>query len=275
MIYVNLSGGLGNQIFQIFAGISFCMDNNLEYFFPLEQEGKGYFGFYWENFLKVLKPYTKNNYYKNKTIRRYYKYREQKFEYNEIPKTDRMGLYGCFQSEKYFIKNYDKIMELLKIKDFKKNINNKFSDIFVNKTISLHFRLGNFKNHPHHPTIKDQYYIDSINYILKKTKNDNFVIFYFYEKEDEKIVTDRINNIKNNFNNIIFKPVNYSLQDWEEMLLMSCCDHNIIANSTFSWWGAYLNENKEKIVTYPKLWFTGNNAKHNLKDLHPESWIKI
>jgi len=59
------------------------------------------------------------------------------------------------------------------------------------------------------------------------------------------------------------------------MLLMSCCNHHIIANSSFSWWGAYFNEKKEKIITYPKLWFSGNNAKHNLKDLHPESWIKI
>ena len=56
------------------------------------------------------------------------------------------------------------------------------------------------------------------------------------------------------------------------MIYLSSCQHNIIANSTFSWWGAYLNQNKHKIVTYPSIWF-GFNA--NTSDLFPTDWIKI
>ena len=55
---------------------------------------------------------------------------------------------------------------------------------------------------------------------------------------------------------------------------MSLCEHNIIANSTFSWWGAYFNTNVNKIVCYPSLWF-GKNCNNNVKDLFPEKWIKI
>jgi hypothetical protein len=58
------------------------------------------------------------------------------------------------------------------------------------------------------------------------------------------------------------------------MLLMSVCDHNIIANSTFSWWGAYLNQNPSKIVCYPGTWF-GPALKHDTRDLFPTDWVKM
>jgi tellurite resistance-related uncharacterized protein len=73
---------------------------------------------------------------------------------------------------------------------------------------------------------------------------------------------------------LTFEKVDSRLDDWEQMILMSLCQYNIIANSTFSWWAAYFNTNANKLVCYPKVWF-GPRANHDTKDLYLEDWIKI
>ena len=80
--------------------------------------------------------------------------------------------------------------------------------------------------------------------------------------------------LKAEFPGITFLRADPLLEDWEQMILMSLCRHNIIANSTFSWWGAYLNTSRQKMVIYPGTWF-GPKIKHGLQDLFPGDWIKI
>jgi hypothetical protein len=84
-----------------------------------------------------------------------------------------------------------------------------------------------------------------------------------------------INSLQNTFSHqFIHVPELELMKDYEEMIFMSCCHHHIIANSSFSWWGAYFNSSPDKIVCYPKTWF-GPALPLNTKDLCPSEWIAI
>ena len=150
------------------------------------------------------------------------------------------------------------------------------------KTTSIHFRIGDYKKYPSiHPLLNIEYYIQSIEYLIinEKIKTGD-TILYFYEptkeQEDLNIIKYNIESLKIKFTHIQFIDIhNFELTDWEELLIMSLCNSNIIANSTFSWWGAYFNFNENKTVIYPSTWFGKNAQKNNTKDLFPENWIKI
>ena len=118
------------------------------------------------------------------------------------------------------------------------------------------------------------YYVNSL-LLLKKEleKRDenfkNYTILYFYDIQDKEIISGHINFLKDVFD-IPFTDINnLNLTDWQQLLLMSNCTHHVIANSTFSWWGAYLNDNNSKIVTYPEVWLDNNSIN---KDLIPSQW---
>tara|TARA_Y100000816_G_scaffold51700_1_gene33144 strand:- start:3314 stop:3706 length:393 start_codon:yes stop_codon:yes gene_type:complete len=118
------------------------------------------------------------------------------------------------------------------------------------------------------------YYKNALEFLIKNIDNTAGIsVLYFCQQQDNEIVNDTVNSLKNEniFKDIEFVKAKDEIQDWEQMLLMSVCNHNIIANSTFSWWGAYFNSNKNKKVCYPSLWF-GPNLKKNLKDLFPPDW---
>jgi hypothetical protein len=118
------------------------------------------------------------------------------------------------------------------------------------------------------------YYERALFNIVSKTGKDVWKVLYFYEERDINEVTPAIQSLKNKFPNIDFVSVDHSLEDYEQMLLMSMCSHNVIANITFSWWGAYFNTNNEKTVCYPSLWF-GPALQKNVKDMFPPDWDKI
>ena len=150
----------------------------------------------------------------------------------------------------------------------------KYSSIYDYKnTISIHFRIGDFKSVAHVPILNIEYYINSLNKVILDTGKNNWNILYFYEKVDQLLIEKNITILNKEFENLNFIGINNELQDWEQMIVMSLCRHNIIANSTFSWWGAYLNKN-DNFVYYPDTWFH-KNVDYKTDDLIPENWMKI
>jgi len=281
MITCNLMGGLGNQLFQIFTTINYSLlSKNPFKFLNIKTLGIGTTTIrntYWESFLIKLKPFLLPSFNSKLEI-----IKEKDFTYNEIKLIDisnkNICLYGYFQSYKYFEKNFEVIYKLLNINNIKNQIKNKleYNSNFYNETVSMHFRLGDYKKiQDYHPIQPYQYYKNSLNHIYNYDK-DVINILFFCEDDDLDDVTIIIEKLQNDFSltKYNFIKIKSDLQDWEQLLIMSCCKHNIIANSTFSWWGAYLNNNRYKIVCYPHLWF-GSLTKNNTKDLFPNTWIKI
>ena len=295
-------GGLGNQLFQIFTTLSYALKYNQLFKFPnLEFLGGNSSTIrktYWNSFLDSLKFSLVSTIEYDPLI-----LREQGFHYNELSpyliheaqlSKKTLMLYGYFQSYKYFHDSYNQIISLIDLENKKQNLTQKLglTKQQLENTISIHFRIGDYKPLPdYHPLLPYKYYDLALNTILEKlgvsitndiNTNTNIIkkitCYYFYELQDYEDTLIIINQLLQKYPFIDFISVNTlptKLEDWEEMLFISLINHNIIANSTFSWWGAYFNNWSNKIVTYPSLWFGPALAHYNLNDLCPPNWIKI
>ena len=302
MISVYLQGGLGNQLFQIFTCISYALDKKTSYRFtlynqnsknprsaPTELYPNGHpRPTYWNSFLSELEKNTIENEQLYQLINNVHS--ELTFDYYKLPNIDNFMLVGYWQSYKYFEKNFQQILQIIKIDRIRDVINQKYKNILTDNTISLQFRLGDYKKrtstlYGYHPVIAYEYpefYIDSINHITNTTNVDNYTILYFCEEQDHEFVKKEINKLEKLFVNCKF--IRKASTDWEEMTLMSLCNHNVINNSSFGWWAAYLNYNKNKIVCYPEAWFgkqfyidkyKTTGKKQTLSTLCPDDWKKI
>jgi len=280
MITCNLMGGLGNQIFQIFTTLACAIKSgNIFLFTDAATLGSGTTTIrqtYWDTFFAELKDVTTNNFPELKVIK------EKGYEYNKIDLTElkdqNIMLFGYFQSYKYFEKEFNTICSLIRLNELKDAVlnNSEYTREFLQDTISLHFRIGDYKKvQHHHPIMPYEYYEKSLLNIASNTQNVNHVL-YFCEEDDILDVLPIVNRLKLKFRNLIFIRCSGKLSDWEQMLLMSLCRCNIIANSSFSWWGAYFNSTDDKIVCYPSKWFGERAiATHDTKDLCPVEWVKI
>ena len=222
--------------------------------------------------------------------------KETGFIFNEIDNNQLMNkntcLFGYYQSYKYFEEYYDTICDLINL-DFQKKeviIKSGLTEEYLNNTISMHFRIGDYKKLQHfHPLMTYEYYEKSLDQIMDKVIDSGkdldqpITILYFCEEYDIQDVLCIINPLMDKFPQCIFVNINESINelipnstlcDYEQMMLMSICKYNIIANSTFSWWGAYFNKTPDKIVCYPSVWF-GPGIPAIVDDLFPDQWTKI
>ncbi len=255
---INITGGLGNQLFQYAYGRKLEIINKKKVIFDISFFNN-------INNKDTPRPFLLDRFNIN-----------PKSEFTNIPEKylirlikkifhNITGKYPLYQSEKYFRKIKDIIlMEFIpvsplttKVQDIVNNIRSK------NDSVSIHIRRGDYVNNPHHNLCDLEYYNQAINYIKEQIQSPFFFIF-----------SDDIGWVKQNLKleNCIYIS-NPDLKEYEEMIIMSQCKNNIIANSTFSWWSAYLNKNYDKIIIAPKQW-TKNKTANQLQIL-PENWIQI
>jgi hypothetical protein len=276
-------GGLGNQLFQIFTALSYSLKHNSKIIFPYTETlntGRTRTT-YWDTFLTNFDVLTtRNDFHKitNDVLFSFQMYRENGFQYKELPLFESNTLlYGYFQSYKYFKENQKLIFTLMDLHERQNDIKTKYGNLFLDcHAISMHFRLGDYKNIQHvHPIMCYQYYKTALNLIVNTRQDiENLRVLYFCEEEDNIEVLKTIIGLQKEYPLIEFMKVDDKILDWEQMLIMSCCFDNIIANSSFSWWGAQFNTEETKLVCYPNKWFGPANTS-NTNDLFPETWKRI
>lgn len=289
MIIIKLKGGLGNQMFQYATGFALALKNktqqkidisnydhvtrdtprkfalnvfNISSPIALSEEISGVSS---KGFLSKL-----GNLINQKIFRNYYLDFHPDF-LNKIGNKITLGkniyLEGIFQSEKNFSEFTPQIQKEFTFKKelFDEKVKQLSEVLQKEDSVSIHIRRGDYihdkKTNKYHGVCPIEYYQEAINLIKEKVSKPTFYIF----TDDEKWVTENFpfytNISKNHF------------KDYEEMYLMSQCKHNIIANSSFSWWGAWLNKNSAKIIIAPKKWVNKRPNPH--PNVIPETWIKI
>lgn len=241
--------GLGNMLFQIATLSSLAKDNNAIATFPNIEQPE--YGNYSTSLLdKIYTKHPNINLINNP---------ESPFGYHDLKYIPNSIYKGYFQSEKYFKHNRDYILNLFKNQSLISQVQKLYPNI-SNNSISLHIRRGDYVNLSElHPLQTIDYYNQAI-----ETIGPYRNLFVF---------SDDIEWCKQNltYENMTFVE---NQTDVFDLVAMSLCSNNIIANSTFSWWGAWLNENPNKVVIAPKNWF---GTKRNLDESNiiPETWIKI
>jgi hypothetical protein len=257
MITCHLQGGLCNQMFQIAAAHALSLEINSKSAFDFSKcwtPNQGHVsGKYMGGFFKKINN-TELNYNNFK------QYHEPKFSYDKLPLIDNICLFGYFQSEKYFSNYKNEIIDLFYFDDEIKQEVNSFLEKIKNnnKITAVHVRRGDYLNLSHfHAPCSINYYQSAITEIGE----GNFVF-----------ISDDINWCKENFksDNVFFSDFNSEIHD---LFLITQCDNVIMSNSSFSWWGVYMNNIKNTIIS-PSIWF-GPAGPQDTYDIYNPNWIKI
>ena len=270
------NGGLGNQMFQYAFYLRLKNDYPLTLFlFDIEKSMCCHAGYQLDQVFSIDTYRQQKNY---RRLQRYLPYfieksttiiQDESLEYDEgiIKKSGLVNIYqGFWQSEKYFFKYKEDVRDAFTFK--KEKINAKTEELSnrliqgEQTFISVHIRRGDYLLEPQRGVCSITYYKNAIHLLLKKVQSPYFVFF----SDDIKWAKEKIP-----YDNSFYVDWNHDDDSWQDMYLMSLCKHNVIANSSFSWWGAWLNANQNKIVVAPKQWFL---CRDNY-DILPDKWIKL
>jgi hypothetical protein len=290
MIVVNIKGGLGNQMFQYAAAKRLALNNGHKLFVDIT-----FLKYYPIHFTNTRRDfeldhfnisanikeqdnrlilYLLRNKYINKLISllikifKNYNTVDERNYFVDLKKDGNYILEGYFQSELYFKHIETTIRQEFSLKgelDHKNKILAQRMEI--ENSISLHVRRGDYTN-PNNSSVyhicPKEYFEEAIKYISRRVERTSFFIF----SDDMEWVKA---NLALNFP-VTYVEHNTINQSYLDLVLMSKCKHNIISNSTFSWWGAWLNKNNNKIVIAPDKWTIQNDVSNIII---PDNWIKL
>ena len=246
-------GRLGNQIFQLASTIGIARKVGHEPKFPRDFDVPQAF--------KIKEDLLMDR----SQMHGYPRVGERWFHFDSMmfTVTDEVDITGYLQTEKYFKHVEDEIRELLTFLDEIQEQANKLIPKVDAETVSIHARRGDYVDkQSYHPLCTPEYYQAAIN---EFTDRD----YYFVVFSDDQAYCKEFFGIQEN---ILYID---NTDPFVDLCLMSMCDHNIIANSSFSWWAAWLNGNKNKKVVAPKQWFGPAYGYHTTQDLYCDNWITI
>ena len=293
---MRIKAGLGNQMFQYALVYTIAKKRNFRIYLDLSYYGKHVVGHSYFQLQQVTSNYKIKISYRIWFMGYFYKFVLprlsflklvlKKFlyvlKYIEEPKSfcynkelfnikANSVIEGYFQSPKYFEKYKKDIIQMYKkfsllgkpAQNFLKEINN------ISMNTAIHFRDYTYSEGAAQTGRMDfEYYQQAIRIILEKEPNSAFYVF-----------SDNMESCKKIFNRFTNVDINYAeykrIYNWEDLFLISKFKNNIIGNSSYSWWAAYLNEHSEKIVIAPKSWGNLLKGRKEDNDLFPEDWVTI
>lgn len=282
MIIVRLQGGLGNQMFQAATGIALAKYHNTKLKLDLSFLKKHnvttdtFTARYYELDIFDYKFDFADSrdlsvFFPNRTqiLKRFNKKTGKSVILNDIKNTTSFFnktlkntyLNGYWQNQHFFLKHKEDVLNIFKFKEPENLFNKK-------NTVAVHIRRGDYLINKAAKDVlgvlPQDYYFNAFDFIFEKVSNSIFYIF-----------SDDINWAKNNFK---YKNINFVFAENQnpcaDLNQMSLCEHNIIANSSFSWWGAWLNRNPDKIVIAPQKWYA-DEEKNRKSKIIPQNWIQL
>jgi hypothetical protein len=279
MLSCEFKGGLGNQLFQLFFLMSLAVETNT-YWFVIPSPNVGKRPSYWFNMFQKCRTWFKSTYPSNMVI-----LTESIIQSNHpnavrhFVKTNRVVLSGYFQDYRLFHHHYGQLHTILEIPTMQKEVTTKYIYPYESTT-SIHFRYGDYLQLTRMYTILTaEYYENALVHIITTEQPISIVttILVFYELSDYAMVSSVVNTLQQHpvLSRLSFVYIDTNIPDWEQMLIMSKCKHNVIANSTFSWWAAYMNPNTHKIVCYPSHWYRNPPSPIDTTGLQVPTWHRI
>jgi len=264
MISYNLlgsNGRLGNQMFQYATLLGIAEKHGYEFYIPPSDFNDPLYDH------QLLEVFTLQN-LKKENIKKLYgveQIKESSFRFDSTffeTCPDNVDIFGYFQTEKYFLHVANKVKEDFTFKEeIIHEVNDYLNQLKSNEIISIHIRRGDYLKYPWHGCCSLEYYEKALSLI------DNNIPVIIFSDDSEWCLQQKL------FESDRFY-VSESNTNYFDLCLMSMCNYHIIANSSFSWWGAWLANSK--CVYSPKLWFGPPLKEQNdISDLIPDRWIQL